>query len=201
VRGLQVSRKLCRLDVKSLSSNIGGEGYDDNTPNPYYDSTYGDIANLIWFSTEPRFEYFAFFRFLPPVRAYYRAREAIEKLGGLKRTGIIKRSVLTSQDTGFRELVMILLKYGLLSGNIEELRLEREGRVVINMPVGGFQSLIAKREGNDEVIIDTKFSDQQPIYILKTKADVFVREVITRYILYLAITVFILTIICITICG
>jgi hypothetical protein len=201
VRSLHVARKPCGLGVKSLSSNIGGEKCDDNTPNPYYDSTYGDIANLIWFSTEPRFEYFAFFRFLPSVRTYYRAREAIEKLGDLKRIGTIKLSVLTSRDAGFRELVLILLKCGLLSGNIDELRLEKEGRVVINMPIGGFQSLIAKREGNDEVIIDTKRSDQQPMYILRTKADVFVREVITRYILYLAITVFISTIICITICG
>jgi len=136
-----------------------------------------------------------FLTFCLPVKAYFRAREAIEKLGDLKNTtDTIKLSILTNRDTGFRELVMILLKCGLLSGNIDELRLERKRRVAINMPVGGFQSLIAKKDGVEEVIIDTTRSDQQPEDVLKKKADAFIREIIKTYIIFLAIAFFILSI-------
>ena len=140
-----------------------------------------------------------FFEFLPSVCSYYKALKAIEKLEisnyviHILTTRKFKgTTVLTSKDEGFKELVKLLerdyLGYGV---EVEEL--------VMHGLTGGqpweqdFVWLNAKIEGEERVVI-ARVDFTPAIQVLRELADKFVRQKIDKYIVILAIIIFILTI-------
>ena len=79
--------------VELFQSNIG-RGEIHGSYNQYCDTNPGSVSNSIYFMSKPRFEYYAFFRFMPPVRTYYKILEAIEKL---KIEGLVLKDTKTKK--------------------------------------------------------------------------------------------------------
>ena len=121
-----MSRKEPRISVKSSPyNNEGGRANADIHNLNYSSRNYGDY-NVAFAGTKYRFGLFTFFRFLPPVKSYYKALGAIEKLTDLTDKGKwtkgkslqnrISYNNITKQDRGFEEVVKLLIENNLFSG-------------------------------------------------------------------------------------
>ena len=102
--------------VELSQSNIRLEG-TYGSYNQYSGTNSSPVANSIYFMSKPRLEYYAFFRFMPSVRTYYKILEAIEKLKikglvlkDMETMSAIGETVFTKQNNGFNDIMTLLRK-------------------------------------------------------------------------------------------
>ena len=74
---IQIKQSIVELSQSNIRQ---GEAHD--YCNTDCNANSSSIANSIYFMSKPRFKYYAFFRFMPSVRVYYRILKAIEKSVG-----------------------------------------------------------------------------------------------------------------------
>ena len=156
----------------------------------YRNSNLSPDVNSIYFMSKPRFEYYAFFWFMPSVRNYYKILKAIEKLkiGSLpiKDTKTMQakgETVLTKQDKGFKDIVAFLKRnqYIRNEASVTELRYWESYYVTKPPPFGlHLKCLNATVNGED------KFLFENALHELKEKADIYVRGKITTFVVILA---------------
>jgi len=136
---------------------------------------------------------FCFFRILPPVRFFRNVMEAISRLGNLNKLGKdedgdeLKFSVLKIGDIGFKELVTLLKKESLLSGDIDELRIidYTEQGLILGPSTVGERMLVAITSGKKEAIIHVPFDPTRPIRELKEINEKALRKAISIILIYL----------------
>ncbi|HEY92722.1 MAG TPA: hypothetical protein G4O17_03140 [Dehalococcoidia bacterium] len=183
--------KMNKSIVNFSQDNIKGrEAYV--TYSWYYNTNPSPVPNSFYFVSKPRYEYYAFFRFLPPVRTYYRILGAIEKLkiGSLnikdmrtmQATG---ETVFTEENEGFKDIIALLRRnqYIPKGGCVKDIKYW-ESCFPRNSPPTGqhFKCLNATVNGKDEFLL----GPFDALHQLKEIADNYVRGKITACIVILA---------------
>ena len=167
-----------------------GEVYDAYSW--YRNSNPSPAANSVYFMSKPRYEYYAFFRFLPPVRTYYRILGAIEKLkiGSLnikdnRTMQAVGETVFTEENEGFKDIIALLRRNQYISkeGSVKDIKYW-ESCYLRNPPPSGLhlKCLNATVNGKDEFLL----GHLDALHQLKEKADIYVRGKIIAFIVILA---------------
>ena len=181
---LRNSDRQARKKRVDFSQPNAGEGETDGKN--YNSSCYrslGSIRSSIFFSVKPRYEYFAFFRWWPPVRFYFKVLRAIEKLqiehltveNPQQSMDARGEATLTKKDEGFKEFVTLLRKALNLpkEWEIEDFKLWKLS--TSSIPNTHLECLNATINGKDKYLVGPSDARRQ----LKEMADVFVRSRIT----------------------
>ena len=156
----------------------------------YRNSNLSPDANSIYFMFKPRFEYYAFFRFMPSVRTYHKILRAIEKLKieslpvkDMKTMQATGETVLSEQDKDFKDIVAFLRKNQCIpnKASVTELRYWESCFLKKPPPFGlHLKCLNATVNGEEKFLLDNA------LHQLKEKADIYVRGKITTFIVILA---------------
>lgn len=196
---LTMASRFNQLIVKCFQSNIRrGETYD--ACNKYCTTDPRSVPNSIYFMSKPRFEYFAFFRFLPPVRTYYKILEAIEKLKIesllIEDTMTMKamgETVFTEENGGFKDTVALLKRNQCIpnEASVKDIKYW-ESCYLRNPPPSGLhlKCLNATVNGEDKFLLGTF----DALHQLKEMADIYVRGKITAFIIILASVISLLSV-------
>jgi hypothetical protein len=149
--------------------------------------------------SKPRFEYYAFFRFLPPVRTYCKILEAIEKLRiqslhveDMKTMKAMGETVFTEENGGFKDIVALLKRNQCIpnEAEVKELRYWESYYVQKPPPFGLHLKCLnatINNEGKFVLGIDA-------LHQLKEMADIYVRGKITAFIIILAVVISLLSV-------
>ena len=196
IKSMSKTGRCKQFIVESSRPNIRwGELY--GSCNQYYNANPSSGINSIYFMSKPRFEYYAFFRFMPSVRTYYKILKAIEKLKidslrvfGTQTMQAKGETVLTKQDEGFSDIVAFLRRNQYIpnKASVTELRyweswyVKKPQLFEIHL-----KCLNATVNGEDRFLLENA------LHQLKEKADIYVRGKITAFIVLLAIIITLLT--------
>jgi hypothetical protein len=119
-----------------------------------------------------------FFRILPPVKSYFNILEALRILNNLNNSDYnkdgheFKFSSLKDNNIGFTELTKVINKEFLISGEIEELRIEeKEASASIGFSPDIVRTLIALTNGAKSILVYAPFNPIKPITDLKEMAE------------------------------
>lgn len=190
-----------QLIVKLFQSNIRrGETYD--ACNKYCTANLRSVPNSIYFMSKSRFEYYAFFRFLPPVRTYCKILEAIEKLKieslliedtiTMKAMG---ETVFTEENGGFKDIVVLLKRNQCIpnEASVKDIKYW-ESCYLRNPPPSGLhlKCLNATVNGEDKFLY--RLGTFDALHQLKEMADIYVRGKITAIIVILASVISLLSV-------
>ena len=183
--------KMNKSIVNFSQDNIKGrEAYDNYSW--YCNTNPSPVPNSFYFMSKPRHEYYAFFRFLPPVRTYYRILGAIEKLkiGSLniidkrtmKATG---ETVFTEGNEGFKDIRALLRRNQYISKeeSVKDIKYWESCSLRSLPPLGlHLKCLNATVNGEDKYLL----GPFDALHQLKEIADIYVRHKITACIVILA---------------
>ena len=157
----------------------------------YRNSNPSLVPNYIYFMSKPRYEYYAFFRFLPSVGTYYKILRAIETLKianahikDKKTMQVMGETVITEENEGFKYIVA-LLRRSHISKEVSVKDIKYWETYYLRNPTPSnlhLKCLNATINGKDEFLL----GPFDALHQLKELADIYVRSKITAFIVIFA---------------
>ena len=199
VKNIGMASRLRQFIVELSQLNIViGETHGDC--NQYRHTNPSSVANSIYFMSKPRFEYYAFFHFMPSVHTYYKILRAIKQLKveslivkDTKTMQAMGKTILTKENEGFKDILTLLKRDHYVSNKdiVTEFRYWESYYVRKPPPFGlHLKCLNATVNGKDEFLVGTF----DALHQLKEMADIYVRGKITTFIVILASLISLLSI-------